>query len=208
MGKANQYLGFIGGAMMLLGGLLYYLSIQDTLSYLSNYGITVEDLRSLGIEPNLMYIPMLTTLLCGIFALIGSVMIVKGIKEGNIVLLITGIVAVVGMFIPVGEWRVEGVQPLTFHLSGSLIFVDPFLVLLGGIIGVAAWSQSDAQDSSGSTYESYAEQKYQAPAKPAFQEKYQAEGTQRSKKVRFCQACGASLKSGNRYCPECGEPIE
>ncbi|MFO8018806.1 MAG: zinc-ribbon domain-containing protein [Promethearchaeia archaeon] len=205
MAKANKILGFIGAIMMLVSGLIYYLDIQQIISNLGAYGLTLEDLRILGLEPNLLYVRMIMTLFWGILALVGSIMITKGEKSGNIVLLITGILAVVGMFIIIGSWTIPDYGSITFSLSGSLFFVDPFLILLGGIIGMASSSQPKKQiPSQTDHYEPSSQTEY---TEKSYQTDYQTRTTEHSWVPKYCPQCGAHIRSGTKYCTNCGASI-
>jgi len=66
-------------------------------------------------------------IILGILGLVGAFMAATGRKVGNYVTIIVGLVAVIGMFIPIY---------FIFPLVMSFIYIDPFLVLIGGIIGV------------------------------------------------------------------------
>ena len=57
-------------------------------------------------------------------------------KIGAILLLIGGILAVVGMFIPIGTITISYFS-LPVTLVYSFLFVDPFLMLIGGILALA-----------------------------------------------------------------------
>lgn len=211
MAKTNQILGYIGGIMMLMSGLIFYSEIQQIQSMLRAYGLTIDDLRQIGFEPNLMYTTMIMTIIWGVIALIGAVMITKEDENGNILLLISGSLAVIGMFIPIGDWTIPGEVSLTFYLSSSLIFVDPFLILLGGIIGKVSDSQADNRGYNSTYYQQKERGYYQAARQKAprvgTQSPYQVKGTQNSPEARFCPHCGASIKLGARFCTECGKPI-
>ena len=67
-------------------------------------------------------------IILGVLGLVGALMAATGRKVGNYVVIISGLVAVIGMFIPVF---------FIFPLVMSLFYVDPILILIGGILGVA-----------------------------------------------------------------------
>jgi len=81
----------------------------------------------------LFVIRIMTTLILGILGLIGAILGFAGKRvPGAVLMLLAGIVAVVGTFIPIGFY---GFLPIT--LVYTFFFVDPFLVLIGGILGLA-----------------------------------------------------------------------
>jgi hypothetical protein len=71
------------------------------------------------------------TLVFGLFGLIGAILGLVGKKIGAILMLIFGILASVFMFINIPN------GPILQPLSGAFLFIDPFLLLLGGILGLA-----------------------------------------------------------------------
>ncbi|MFX0033352.1 MAG: hypothetical protein ACFE8E_06045 [Candidatus Hodarchaeota archaeon] len=82
----------------------------------------------------LFVIRIMTTLILGILGLIGAILGFAGKRvPGAVLMLLAGIVAVIGMFIPIGLYL--GYIPVT--LVYTFFFVDPFILLVGGILGLA-----------------------------------------------------------------------
>ena len=108
---AGPIVGIIGSTLLIVAALFGLISI------------------GLGI---LFVIRIMTTLILGILGLIGAILGFTGKRvPGAVLMLLAGIVAVVGMFIPIGIYYL----PIT--LVYTFFFVDPFLVLIGGILGLA-----------------------------------------------------------------------
>ncbi|NHJ20092.1 MAG: hypothetical protein EAX91_04040, partial [Candidatus Lokiarchaeota archaeon] len=59
-----------------------------------------------------------------------------GKRFGVYFMLIFGIIATAGMFIPIGSYLMAYI-PNTVFLNFSWYIVDPIILLLGGILGVA-----------------------------------------------------------------------
>lgn len=124
--KVGPILGIVGGTILTIGGLLLfgYPTIIEVLIYPAT-------LADMGIDATLLMIPAILTLVYGLLGLIGAILGLVGKKIGVFLMLIFGILACVTMFITIPNGTV--MQPL----SGAGFFVDPFLLLLGGILGLA-----------------------------------------------------------------------
>lgn len=134
-GKAlvGPILGLIGGTLLMIGGLLV-LGVMGTLeATLALSGLTWVDI---GLDPTLFYVNFTMTLLFGIVGLIGAILAMVGKKIGVYLMLVMGIIAVVGLFIPIGSYTLIFLL-VNITLNSSLFFVDPFLLLVGGILGLA-----------------------------------------------------------------------
>ena len=88
----------------------------------------------IGFNPVLLYLQMILTIVLGLLGLIGAILAFVGKKIGVYLMLIFGIVATVGMFVPIGNISI--IIPFPVTLSASLFIVDPILLLLGGIFGL------------------------------------------------------------------------
>jgi hypothetical protein len=129
----------IGGILLLIAGPLLLLTFMMNTSFFSGTGIVWSDYGASSM-PYLVNAGL--TFLWGILAIVGAILGKKGSSAGHVLCLIVGIIAVVGLFIPLAAASTITVGGQSFELgattlSGSFIYVDPFLVLIGGIIGVA-----------------------------------------------------------------------
>jgi len=126
-------LGILGGIMMLIGGGLIFGTMATINSLLNEYGLTWGDI---GVDPNALSASAGLTLLWGFFALIGGAAAYykESASAGTLILMLAGFIAVIGMFVPVDTVEV-GYYSLPLTLSSSLIYIDPFLVLIGGFVG-------------------------------------------------------------------------
>lgn len=105
-------LALIGAILLLIGGLIAVANplIQLAMTLLPTIALT-----------------FVMPIILGILGLVGAFMAATGRKVGNYVTIVVGLVAIIGMFIPIY---------FVFPLVMSFIYVDPFLILIGGIIGV------------------------------------------------------------------------
>lgn len=114
--KGNLLIGpvlaLIGSILLLVGGLI---AVTNPLIQLA-----------MSIMP-IIALTFVMPIILGVLGLIGAFMAATGKKGGNYLALIAGLVAVVGMFIPIY---------FVFPLVMSFIYVDPFLMLIGGILGL------------------------------------------------------------------------
>jgi hypothetical protein len=74
------------------------------------------------------------TVLWGVIGIIGALLAFQGKRIGNILAIVGGALALIGLFIPLGIIN-TGV-PVPVFLSYSLLFIDIILMLLGGILGL------------------------------------------------------------------------
>jgi len=105
-------IALIGGILLLIAGLI---------------GLTNPLLQALMALVPIIALSFVMSLLLGILALVGAFMAITGKKAGNYLTLIAGLVGTVGMFIPLYY---------VVMLVITFIFIDPILILIGGILGV------------------------------------------------------------------------
>lgn len=91
--------------------------------------------EQVGFDPMLLTVSAILTLLWGLFGLIGALLGLVGKRFGVYLMLIFGIIATVGMFVQIGNYAIAG-APYTVFLNSHLFFVDPILLLAGGLIGL------------------------------------------------------------------------
>jgi len=132
-GKAivGPILGIVGGALLLIAGLFAFGAVGTIQAYLTLAGLTWADL---GLDPMLLNVHAIMTLLWGILGLVGAILAITGKKIGVYLMLVFGIISVVGLFLPIGTYTL--LIPINITLNGSFILVDPFLLLVGGILGL------------------------------------------------------------------------
>ena len=125
-------LALVGGGIMLMSGYFVFSSIALNEAELTGGGLSWADV---GFSRELMYIRFILTLLWGVLGIIGGILALMGKKFGSILALIGGILGIAGMFIPLGTITI--VIPVPVSISGSFLFVDAALMLIGGILGLA-----------------------------------------------------------------------
>jgi hypothetical protein len=132
-------LSIVGAILMVISGILGIMSIQQLENLIQGYGLD-RDLFSPFLD-KLMIAVMITL----IFGIIGLSMVVLGFlkqKIGFILISLVGLITVLGLFIrinpPVDLGSGVVLPPLS--LSNSFLLIDPFLILLGGIVGVISIS--------------------------------------------------------------------
>jgi hypothetical protein len=121
--KVGGILGLVGSVLMLSNGF-------STMSF-SLYGYPP------GPFEFLKYIVGGVTMVIGVFGMSGSVLALGDCTYGYIFLLVAGGLGVIGTFIPI---RIidfgSGYLSITY-LSTTLIYIDPILMIVGGILGLA-----------------------------------------------------------------------
>jgi len=114
--RLGMWAGLIGGIMLTITGIV---GLIDFGRY-----ITVAIL---------LFIPYILTLLWGIIALFGAALLYRGNIMGDYLLIFSGSLAVFGMFWPLAIYELDSgifIINLSYHFG----YVDPFIVLLGGIL--------------------------------------------------------------------------
>jgi len=133
-------LGIIGGIMMLIAGAIAAGLMSTLNSLLSQYGLTWAQI---GVDPNSLNVSCGLTFLWGVIAIAGGVAAYNAeyVGVGSGFLLIFGLIAVIGEFVPIATIQI-GSYSASVTLSSSLIYIDPFLVLIGGFAGLAFASET------------------------------------------------------------------
>ena len=134
-GKAlvGPILGVIGATLLTIAGFIGFGAIATLQVLLSTYGLTWADI---GLDPSLLTVNAILTLIWGLVGLIGAILAFTGKRIGVYLMLISGLIATVGMFIPLGTYILI-IVPIAVNMNSSMFFVDPILILLGGILGLA-----------------------------------------------------------------------
>ena len=130
--KVGPILGIVGAALLLIAGIVSFGAQALMELVLASAGLTWVDV---GFDPILFTVRSALTLVFALVGLIGAIMALVGKKIGVYLMLIFGLVATVGMFIPIGSFTITSISfPVT--MNASLFFIDPILLLLGGILGL------------------------------------------------------------------------
>lgn len=140
--KVGGILGIVGGVLLLISAFMSFAvhaGIITTVELLfSGYG---GDWASVGFDPGLFMIRSILTLLIALICFVGGLLGLFKQKIGAILMLLGGIVGAVLVFIPFGTIDLSAypVIPSSVPVSMiySFIFVDPFLGIIGGILGLA-----------------------------------------------------------------------
>ena len=139
MTKAGYILGIVGSSIMLGTNLVMFL-ITAAIGILSGMfdsspGATADPLDFIPIT-------QITTVILALFALIYAMKAKGGAKIGYMVILIIGLITAIGVFIPLVPPRILDMGDGSTYpapaitLVTSLIYIDPFLLLNGGLIGL------------------------------------------------------------------------
>jgi hypothetical protein len=103
----------IGPSIAIIGGLIWMIGgIVD----LANRIVQLLELLGLGY----FVVPFLLALLFGVISIIGGLLAATGYKLGNYITIITGLIGIIGLL----------------GFITTLIWIDPVLVLIGGVLGV------------------------------------------------------------------------
>ncbi|MFX0073863.1 MAG: hypothetical protein ACFE96_00360 [Candidatus Hermodarchaeota archaeon] len=131
--KVGPILGIVGSAILLIAGFMAFGTQALIEAQLSLLGLTWADI---GFDPSIFMIRGLITVLVSLLGVIGAILALVGKKVGAFLLLIAGIVAVVGSFIPMATMTIAMV-PIPVTLIYPFFYVESFLMLIGGILALA-----------------------------------------------------------------------
>ena len=131
----------IGGILLVVGSMLHMAVNQ--IFYIIFYGFAATE-ADLGL--GLTWITVFVTMGIGITSIVITSKMKKGkLKEkASLILLILGVIAAIGIFIeflPDRSIDVGGGAVNTFvavTLTTTLLFVDPYLIIMGGVIDLLA----------------------------------------------------------------------
>ena len=104
-GKAlvGPILGVIGATLLTVAGFIGFGLMATLQALLATYGLTWADV---GLDPSLLNVSAILTLVWGLLGLIGAILAFLGKKIGVYLMLIFGLIATVGMFIPIGTYTI------------------------------------------------------------------------------------------------------
>lgn len=129
----SPILGIIGATLLTIAGFIGFGLMATLQALLTGSGLTWADV---GLDPTLLTVSAILTLVWGLLGLVGAILAFTGKKMGVYLMLIAGGIATVGMFIPIGTYTILFVT-IAVNMNSSMFFVDPILLLLGGILGLA-----------------------------------------------------------------------
>lgn len=129
----SPILGIIGATLLTIAGFIGFGLMATLQALLTGSGLTWADV---GLDPSLLTVSAIVTLVWGLLGLVGAILAFTGKKMGVYLMLIAGGIATVGMFIPIGTYTIT-IIPIAVNMNSSMFFVDPILLLLGGILGLA-----------------------------------------------------------------------
>ena len=127
----SPILGIIGATLLTIAGFVAF-GVQALLQI----AIAPLTFADIGLDPMLLTVSAILTLVWGLLGLVGAILAFTGKKMGVYLMLIAGGIATVGMFIPIGTYTLLFVT-IAVNMNSSMFFVDPILLLLGGILGLA-----------------------------------------------------------------------
>lgn len=114
--KLGKWAGLIGGIMLILAGL-----------------IRLVDYRYFFFENLIFSVPYFLTIFWGVIALIGVLYLHRNNDFGDNLLIYAGALAIFGMFFPIFIYKLDSGGTIIIYLSYHFGYIDPFLVLFGGI---------------------------------------------------------------------------
>ena len=111
MGDAGPKLAIVGGVLLTISGIIGF---------------------ALLFSPTLI-IRNVFTLACGLLGVVFGKKAKESDSSGYIVLIV-GLVATIGLFIPIGSIYIGYGYSVPISLTYTFIYIDPILILIGGIL--------------------------------------------------------------------------
>ena len=130
--KVGPILGIVGSATLILSGILSFTRQAAFEIQLGPLFLSWEDL---GFDPLLFIIQGIVTLACALLGVLGAIFALKGKKFGAIVLLLVGVFALIGSFVPMGTFLIGEISyPQT--IVNWFIYAESILIVIGGILAL------------------------------------------------------------------------
>ena len=138
-----------GPKISLFGGVILFLGVLNQLARYSDMWSGSKHIFDIRLSP--LEISWIVALFLGVIALFGTFLALKEYKIGKYIILISGIVLIVGLFIPIGVSSYPNRLPCicpVYLVTTSFIF-EPYLILIGGIITfyLGQYPDKDTKDS-------------------------------------------------------------
>ena len=131
--KIGAILGMIGSTIFLIAGL--FTISRGRSSYMPSYPIIIP------------YITGSVTLVLSVCGMAGSVLVFRdSTLAGYIMLLTAAVVGIFGTFFPIYAYDQGWGYIQYFYLSGSALYSDLVLMLVGGILGFALADKKERQE--------------------------------------------------------------
>jgi len=109
---AGPLVAILGSLLLLIGGIL---------------GISLPEMQLVMAFFPILYLTFVLPIILGLIGIAGAILTIIDKQFFNYAIVIVGLIAVIGMFIPI---------LIVFPLVMSFLYIDPFLILIGGILSV------------------------------------------------------------------------
>lgn len=139
------YLCGILGAIIMLGSETLLGMVTLFLFFLLSVGVTGPGLYD---ELALMPVTILISLALGVIVLIYVIKSKKGNKRAFLIVLIIGIIAAIGVFIPILPARTLDIgggdtyPAPAMNLINSLLYIEPYLLINSGLLGLLTFTET------------------------------------------------------------------
>lgn len=148
IGKVGYIVGILG-AIVMIGSQLLLGMVIAFLFFLLSVGVTGLGLYD---EIGLMPITVVISLVLGVIALKYVIKSKKGNKRALLIILIIGIIAAIGVFIPILPARIVDIgggdtyPAPAINLINSLLYIEPYLLINCGLIGLLTFTETGLED--------------------------------------------------------------
>jgi peptidoglycan/LPS O-acetylase OafA/YrhL len=146
--KVGYLFGAIGAIIMIVSEVLLGLVIAF-LFFLLSVGVTGPGLYN---ELTLMPITILSSLALGVIALRYVIKSKKGSKRAFLIILIIGVIAAIGVFIPIQPARILDIgggdtyPAPAINLVNSIIYIEPYLLINSGLVGLLTFTETGIEE--------------------------------------------------------------
>ncbi|MFX0081865.1 MAG: hypothetical protein ACFE94_08940 [Candidatus Hodarchaeota archaeon] len=109
---AALLLALVGSVLLVIGGIL---------------GISLPEMEPILEEEPILFMTFILPIILGLIGIAGAALTIIEKNDLNYIIIIVGLIAVIGIFIPLID---------EYPLVMTLLYIDPFLILIGGILSV------------------------------------------------------------------------
>lgn len=132
--KIGAIFGLIGSVILMLAALF---GITMSRSYILNYP---------GFNFFLPYITVIVTVALSACGITGSVLVLRDLPWGFVLVLVAGLLGIVGSFIPIYAYDTGYGYIIYLYVAGTAMYADLAVMIVGAIIGFALAEKTERKE--------------------------------------------------------------
>jgi len=134
--KIGGILSIVGGSLLIFALIWFQVTQNNVIQMLQ---LIAQGGSIHGNQPIITILGIILTLTFGLLGILGGILSLKGKMAGNIIAIIVGLIATLGMFVIFGPTVIS--LPPNYYFWPQLVYKifygEPIILLVGGILGLA-----------------------------------------------------------------------